>query len=144
MIAAEQRVKALEEENERLQSRAAEKERLRFEGDLDKWMKIIGAGITGFQPEAYAVMDETCREFMRLREENEQLRRRVKWLDERSTQLERLFDKQWTRTRIAHEHWRQAHPGNELVNPDLGELVQWLMDKAGLSEAGRAALKGGE
>lgn len=56
-----------QQENERLQSLAAEKERLRFEGDLDKWMKIIGAGVTGFQPEAYAVMGETCREFVRLR-----------------------------------------------------------------------------
>lgn len=64
----------LREENERLQSRAAEKERLRFEGDLDKWMKIIGAGITGFQPEAYAVMDDTCHEFVRMREENERLK----------------------------------------------------------------------
>lgn len=39
---------------------AVERERLRFEGDLDKWMKIIGAGITGFQPEAYALMDLAC------------------------------------------------------------------------------------
>lgn len=52
----------------------AEKERLRFEGDLDKWMKIIGAGITGYQPEAYAVMDLACEELVRLREENKRLR----------------------------------------------------------------------
>lgn len=46
---------------------AVEQERLRFEGDLDKWMKIIGAGITGYQPEAYAVMDISCRELVRKR-----------------------------------------------------------------------------
>lgn len=63
----------------------------------------------------------------------------VKALEERNEKLERLFDKQWTRTRMAHRHWRQAHPGNELVNPDLGELVQWLMDKAGLSEMKRVS-----
>jgi len=45
----------------------AEQERLRFEGDLDKWMKIIGAGITGYQPEAYALMDLACEELVRLR-----------------------------------------------------------------------------
>lgn len=45
----------------------AEQERLRFEGDLDKWMKIIGAGITGYQPEAYAVMDLACEELVKLR-----------------------------------------------------------------------------
>ncbi|MBM7322416.1 hypothetical protein JS562_04645 [Agrobacterium sp. S2] len=49
-------------------ARTAEQERLRFEGDLDKWMKIIGAGITGFQPEAYAVMDMACHELVKLRE----------------------------------------------------------------------------
>lgn len=42
-------------------------ERLHFEGDLDKWMKIIGAGITGYQPEAYAVMDQACEELVKLR-----------------------------------------------------------------------------
>lgn len=46
---------------------AVEQERLRFEGDLDKWMKIIGAGITGYQPEAYAVMDLACIELVKLR-----------------------------------------------------------------------------
>ena len=40
---------------------------LEFEGDLDKWMKIIGAGITGSQPEAYAIMDAACEELVRLR-----------------------------------------------------------------------------
>ena len=46
-----------------------EQERLRFEGDLDKWMKIIGAGITGYQPEAYALMDLACHDFVKLRSE---------------------------------------------------------------------------
>jgi hypothetical protein len=55
------------------ESSAAEKERLRFEGDLDKWMKIIGAGITGYQPEAYAMMDWSCHELVRLRETRETL-----------------------------------------------------------------------
>lgn len=52
----------------------AESERLRFEGDLDKWMKIIGAGITGYQPEAYALMDLACQELVKLRAENASLR----------------------------------------------------------------------
>lgn len=46
-----------------------EQERLRFEGDLDKWMKIIGAGITGYQPEAYALMDLACHDLVKLRSE---------------------------------------------------------------------------
>jgi hypothetical protein len=55
-------------------SRTAEEERLRFEGDLDKWMKIIGAGITGYQPEAYAIMDLACEELVRSRSEIAKLR----------------------------------------------------------------------
>lgn len=49
------------------QASAFTKERLRFEGDLDKWMKILGAGITGYQPEAYALMDLACHELVKLR-----------------------------------------------------------------------------
>lgn len=54
-------------------ARARESERLRFEGDLDKWMKIIGAGITGYQPEAYAVMDWACGELVRARKRLEEI-----------------------------------------------------------------------
>ena len=55
-------------------------------------------------------------------------------LTERNEGLERLFDIQWARTREAGELWRHAHPGNELVSPDLGELVKWLMDRATAAE----------
>lgn len=54
-------------ENSKTPPPTAEQERLRFEGDLDKWMKIIGAGITGSQPEAYAMMDLACQELVKLR-----------------------------------------------------------------------------
>lgn len=57
---------------------AAEKERLRFEGDLDKWMKIIGAGITGYQPEAYTLMDLACEELVKLRADNAAKDARIK------------------------------------------------------------------
>jgi hypothetical protein len=57
-----------------------EKERLRFEGDLDKWMKIIGAGITGYQPEAYALMDLACQELVKLRADNAAQAARIKEL----------------------------------------------------------------
>jgi len=58
-----------------------EQERLRFEGDLDKWMKTIGAGITGFQPEAYDMMDLACQELVTLRADNAVLTARVKELE---------------------------------------------------------------
>jgi len=59
---------------------------------------------------------------------------RIAELTERNEKLEHLFDIQWKRTREAGELWRQAHPGNELVSPDLGELVKWLMDRATAAE----------
>lgn len=58
--------------------------------------------------------------------------------------LKRLFDKQWERTREAGDLWRQAHPGNDLVSPDLGELVKWLMDSATAAEARIAELEARE
>lgn len=45
-------------------------------------------------------------------------------------ELRALIDLQHTRTLEADELWRRAHPGNELVLPDLGELVGWLMREA--------------
>jgi len=59
---------------------------------------------------------------------------RIAELTERNERLEHLFDIQWKRTREAGELWRQAHPGNELVSPDLGELVKWLTDRATAAE----------
>lgn len=52
-------------------SSTAEQERLRFEGDLDKWMKTLGAGITGYQPEAYTLMDMAVDELVKLRKQIE-------------------------------------------------------------------------
>lgn len=50
-----------------MSERTADEERLRFEGDLDRWMKAIGAGTSGYQPEAYAMMDAACAELVKLR-----------------------------------------------------------------------------
>lgn len=63
--------------------------------------------------------------------ENERLRE----FEEDAVGLKRLFEQQWKRTREAGELWRQAHPGNDSVSPDLGELVKWLMDRATAAEA---------
>jgi hypothetical protein len=41
-----------------------------------------------------------------------------------------LFDIQHTRTTVADKMWRDAHPGKELVIPDLGDLVTWLIERA--------------
>jgi hypothetical protein len=59
----------------------------------------------------------------------------VEQLRAKNARLTRLFDQQWKRTREAGELWRQAHPGNDDVSPDLGELVKWLMDRATAAEA---------
>jgi hypothetical protein len=37
-------------------------------------MKILSAGITGYQPEAYAVMDQACAELVKLRSDTERMR----------------------------------------------------------------------
>ncbi len=67
-----------------------EQERLRFEGELDKWMKIIGAGITGYQPEAYALMDLACQELVKLRADNAALTARVKELEVSRNEMDNI------------------------------------------------------
>lgn len=48
-----------------------------FCGNLDGWMKTIGAGITGFQPEAYAVLDMALAELVRKRQAFDVLNKNV-------------------------------------------------------------------
>lgn len=42
---------------------------------------------------------------------------------------EQLFETQWARMREATKAWQAAHPGNDLVWPDLGELLTWLLNR---------------
>jgi len=52
--------------------------------------------------------------------------------------LQKLFDMQHGRVKAAEALWRKAHPGKEGVIPDLGELVEWLMEeRARRREAGK-------
>ena len=44
-------------------------------------------------------------------------------------ELEALFELQHTRTVEATALWRKAHPGNDMVLPDLGKLVGWLLEE---------------
>jgi hypothetical protein len=52
-------------------------------------------------------------------------------------ELKKLFDLEWTRMRAATAFWQERNPGNDLVWPDLGDLLQWLMSgyKAGIELA---------
>lgn len=64
-----------------------------------------------------------------LLEANNRYLERARAAEADAGRLRRLFDKQWRRTREADELWRKAHPGNDDVMPDLGELIRWLMDR---------------
>jgi hypothetical protein len=44
-------------------------------------------------------------------------------------ELDQLFELQHTRTVEADKLWREAHPGNDFVIPDLGRLVEWLLEE---------------
>lgn len=46
-----------------------------------------------------------------------------------SMELRRLFALQATRTQEAVEVWRAENPGNELILPDLGNLLTWLLEE---------------
>jgi hypothetical protein len=44
-------------------------------------------------------------------------------------QYEATFNLQQTRLGKAAAAWRKAHPGKELVSPDLGDLLDWLLSE---------------
>lgn len=54
-------------------------------------------------------------------------------LEEELSEYRHLFELQQTRISEAVKIWRSHNPGNELVNPDLGKLLGWLIEKSGLS-----------
>lgn len=56
-------------------------------------------------------------------------------------ELQALIDLQHKRVVEANRLWRVAHPGNDLVMPDLGRLVEWLMSRAEASESTAAGLR---
>lgn len=43
-------------------------------------------------------------------------------------ELQAVFDLQWTRSREADAMWKAAHPGTDVDIPDLGVLLQWMMN----------------
>ncbi|MCH4541398.1 hypothetical protein [Ochrobactrum sp. A-1] len=106
-------------------ARAAEKERLRFEGDLDKWMKIIGAGITGYQPEAYALMDLACQELVTLRADNAAKDARIKELE---TERDEALDDAKFAERIATKREIDANANVEALEAKLAaarKALEW-------------------
>lgn len=56
-------------------------------------------------------------------------------LREENAQLNQLFAFQHERAMEATKLWREAHPGNDLVMPDLGRLLDWLIDRGDRAEA---------
>jgi chromosome segregation ATPase len=49
-------------------------------------------------------------------------------------ELSALIEKQHSRVIKAIRLWRKAHPGNELTWPDLGALIEWLIERKGAAK----------
>lgn len=48
-----------------------------------------------------------------------------------------IFELQRKRTLEADALWRAAHPENKLASPDLGKLLEWLMEQKEVPEGSR-------
>lgn len=59
---------------------------------------------------------------------------------EENEEINALLLNQRARVDVATKLWREANPGNDNVLPDLGKLVQWLMDEAANAKASRDQL----
>lgn len=63
--------------------------------------------------------------------------RRAQDAESHAAELDALFDLQWKRTRQAEAAWRMEAPTErDHVMPDLGALLEWLMDRAHLPLGG--------
>jgi hypothetical protein len=55
--------------------------------------------------------------------------------EQRLAEYDQLFDIQWKRMQHATELWRAEAPQERaLVQPDLGNLLAWLIEKAGMTQ----------
>lgn len=52
-----------------------------------------------------------------------------------NAELNELFSRQHERGMRAIKLWREEHPGNDLVLPDLGALLDWLIDRGDVAGA---------
>lgn len=83
----------------------------------------------GREPDELHLAYET--EMTRLRAENDLQRAKLR-------DLEHLFDIQWRRMQKATELWRAEDPKTRaLIRPDLGDMLQWLMDRGDPDRAAR-------
>lgn len=57
----------------------------------------------------------------------DEINRRSELIVDESQELVRLFELQQTRMTEATLAWRLAHPGNDDVLPDLGDVLTWLL-----------------
>jgi ElaB/YqjD/DUF883 family membrane-anchored ribosome-binding protein len=81
-----------------------------------------------------AVVDR-CAERDRLRSERDELAAELDRLADELSVTHRLFDLQCRRMAAATDRWREESPAERaLVSPDLGTLLQWLMDRADAAE----------
>ncbi len=72
---------------------------------------------------AYQALFDECGGWIGIIEKNKRLKQLENDLDD----LQATFDLQQTRMTQAIKAWRDANPGNELVKPDLGKLLEWLL-----------------
>jgi hypothetical protein len=52
--------------------------------------------------------------------------------------MQSLFDLQRRRMVVADELWRKAHPEEGMTWPDLGRLLEWLMEQTTTAQSGEA------
>jgi hypothetical protein len=45
-----------------------------------------------------------------------------------NAELNSIFDLQWKRMQEAIKLWQKHNPGHDYTWPDLGRLLEWLMD----------------
>lgn len=63
---------------------------------------------------------------------------------EEMRQIDAEFDDVWRKNMVAVKEWRAAHPGNDHVLPDMGVMLTWLLEKAGIELAPPRAGEPGE
>ncbi|MFH1744271.1 MAG: hypothetical protein ABIH23_35160 [bacterium] len=54
---------------------------------------------------------------------------RIVELEAEVADYEATFDLRWKADMRAIKRWREAHPGNDLVQPDHADLCVWLMEE---------------
>ena len=70
-----------------------------------------------------------------------ELSKEIADLQKKNDEMEELFNMQWEQVQAVQNQWREQHPKQPLIHPDLGGMLKWILTKVYNLETERDQLR---